>query len=118
MRDHEVISYITVVIDPRGAPFGTLAAVSRKQRTFSHNDVSFMQSVANVLATGSPDAGDRLRDGARGPGRGGRLPGAPGHPAIADRRRGADERAPAFLGAHHQTPPPSFAREACRTDLR
>ena len=51
LRDHGVMSDITVVIDPGGQPFGTLVAASTQQRTFSEDDVSFVQSVANVLAT-------------------------------------------------------------------
>jgi signal transduction histidine kinase len=51
LREHGVMSYISVVIDPRGIPFGTLAAASTNRRTFSEDDVSFVQSVANVLAT-------------------------------------------------------------------
>jgi len=51
LREHEVMSDITVVIDPGGSPFGALAAMSRKRRTFSDDDVGFMQAVANVLAT-------------------------------------------------------------------
>jgi DNA-binding NarL/FixJ family response regulator/signal transduction histidine kinase len=52
LREHEVMSDVTVVIDPGGKPFGTLAAASRKRRMFFEDDVSFVQSVANVLATG------------------------------------------------------------------
>ena len=50
LRDHGVMSDITVVIDPSGHPFGTLVAASTERRTFSEDDVSFVQSVANVLA--------------------------------------------------------------------
>jgi signal transduction histidine kinase len=45
------MSHITVVIDPGSHPFGTLVAASTERRTFSEDDVSFVQSVANVLAT-------------------------------------------------------------------
>jgi PAS domain S-box-containing protein len=51
LREHEVMSYIAVVIDPPGDPFGTLAAASRERRSFSEEDVSFVQAVANVLAS-------------------------------------------------------------------
>lgn len=51
LRDHGVMSDITVAIDPSGQPFGTLVAASTERRTFSEDDVSFVQSVANVLAT-------------------------------------------------------------------
>jgi PAS domain S-box-containing protein len=52
LRDHGVMSDITVVIDAGGGqPIGTLVAASTQRRTFSEDDVSFVQSVANVLAT-------------------------------------------------------------------
>lgn len=51
LRENDVMSEVAVVIDPRGDPFGTLAALSTNRRSFSEADVSFMQSVANVLAT-------------------------------------------------------------------
>ena len=51
LREHEVMSDITVLIGPLGNPFGALAAMSRKRRSFSEDDVGFVQAVANVLAT-------------------------------------------------------------------
>jgi PAS domain S-box-containing protein len=51
MGDHDVMSAATVVIDPRGRPFGTLAALSRGRRSFSEDDVNFLQAMANVIAT-------------------------------------------------------------------
>lgn len=51
LLEHDVLSEIRVVIDPHGPPFGTLAALSTRQRAFSQDDVSFMQAVANVLAS-------------------------------------------------------------------
>jgi signal transduction histidine kinase len=51
LREHSVMSEVTVVIDPGGNPFGTLAALSTRRRSFSEHDVSFVQSVANVIAT-------------------------------------------------------------------
>ena len=51
LRKHDVMSEIIVVIGPVGDPFGTLTALSKRRRTFSVHDLSFMQSVANVLAT-------------------------------------------------------------------
>lgn len=52
---HSIVSEIGVVIDPLRKPFGTMVALSKDRRSFSEQDVSFMQSVANVLA----DAIDR-----------------------------------------------------------
>jgi GAF domain-containing protein len=51
LRDHRVMSDITVAIGPTGQPFGALVAASTERRTFSEDDVSFVQSVANVLGT-------------------------------------------------------------------
>ncbi|MGZ6716417.1 MAG: PAS domain S-box protein, partial [Gaiellaceae bacterium] len=51
LRKHDVMSEIIVVIGLVGDPFGTLTALSKRRRTFSVHDLSFMQSVANVLAT-------------------------------------------------------------------
>jgi PAS domain S-box-containing protein len=51
LREHGVMSDITVVIHPRGNPFGALVAMSKNRRSFSEDDVGFMQAVANVLAT-------------------------------------------------------------------
>jgi PAS domain S-box-containing protein len=66
LRSNGVMSDVTVVIDPRGHPFGALAAMSTKQRKFSGDDIGFMQAVANVLATGveRSEEGQRL-DAAR-----------------------------------------------------
>jgi PAS domain S-box-containing protein len=51
LREHEVMSAIAVVIDPLRKPFGTLVALSKQRQSFSKQDASFMQSLANVLAT-------------------------------------------------------------------
>jgi PAS domain S-box-containing protein len=45
------VSGMTVVIPGREEPFGVLGAHSRSRRTFSEDDVNFLQAVANVLAT-------------------------------------------------------------------
>jgi GAF domain-containing protein len=50
LREHGVMSDVTVVIDPASHPFGTLVAASTERRMFSEDDVSFVQSVVNVLA--------------------------------------------------------------------
>jgi DNA-binding NarL/FixJ family response regulator/signal transduction histidine kinase len=46
-----VVSAMTVVIAGRDEPFGALAALCRTPRTFSSDDVQFLQTVANVLST-------------------------------------------------------------------
>jgi signal transduction histidine kinase len=51
LREHGVMSDITVVIHPQDTPFGALAAMSTNRRSFSDDDVGFVQAVANVIAT-------------------------------------------------------------------
>ena len=48
--EHGVVSGVTVVIAGRGGPFGVLGVHTRDRRTFSEDDVNFLQAVANVLA--------------------------------------------------------------------
>jgi signal transduction histidine kinase/ActR/RegA family two-component response regulator len=50
-RDHGVVSALSVMIESPDEPFGTFAALSTRRRTFSPSDVSFVQAVANVLAS-------------------------------------------------------------------
>ena len=50
LRDHRVISGLSVVIPGRDKPFGVLGAHTSEKRTFSRKDVIFLQAVANVLA--------------------------------------------------------------------
>jgi diguanylate cyclase (GGDEF)-like protein/PAS domain S-box-containing protein len=57
LREHDVASGMTVVVQGRGRPYGVVGAYSRRRRAFSAEDVSFLQSAANVLA----DAIDRVR---------------------------------------------------------
>ncbi|MGE0081514.1 MAG: PAS domain S-box protein, partial [Thiohalomonadaceae bacterium] len=51
LREHGVRSGISVIIGERARPYGVLAAHSVEQRDFSRDDVSFLQAVANVVAT-------------------------------------------------------------------
>lgn len=64
VHEHEAVSAATVVIAGREAPFGALEALSTHRRSFSGDDVNFLQAVANVLATAVErnDAERRLRD--------------------------------------------------------
>jgi signal transduction histidine kinase len=50
LRDHGVTSGVSVIIGGRHRPFGVLGAYTRGARTFTGDDVHFLQSVANVLA--------------------------------------------------------------------
>jgi diguanylate cyclase (GGDEF)-like protein/PAS domain S-box-containing protein len=49
-RDHEVRSGVAVSIMGRGRPFGVLGAYSQQVASFDDDCVSFLRSVANVLA--------------------------------------------------------------------
>jgi PAS domain S-box-containing protein len=51
VQEHAAVSAVTVVIRGRDEPFGVLGALSTRGRQFSPSDVSFIQAVANVLAT-------------------------------------------------------------------
>lgn len=50
-RDHGVRSGVSVTIPGLGRPYGVLGAHSTRPRTFTQEDVFFLQSVANVLAS-------------------------------------------------------------------
>lgn len=49
LLEHDVASGISIIIHGRLQPFGVLSAFSRRHRAFTHDDVLFMQAVANVL---------------------------------------------------------------------
>ncbi len=49
LRDHGVVSGVSVVIQGRKGPWGVLGAHTRSRRDFSKDDVNFLQAVANVL---------------------------------------------------------------------
>jgi signal transduction histidine kinase len=50
LLEHGVVSSMTVIIYSLDRPFGVLGAHTREWRTFSADDVNFLQVVANVLA--------------------------------------------------------------------
>lgn len=50
LREHGVVSGITVAIPGRDGPFGVMGAHSSRRRSFSESDANFLQAVANVLA--------------------------------------------------------------------
>ena len=58
LREHGVVSGISVSIEGGDRPFGVLGVHSRDRRSFSADDVHFLQSVANVL--GAALARERL----------------------------------------------------------
>jgi PAS domain S-box-containing protein len=51
LHDHQVVSGASVIIHGRERPFGVLGAHTTKQRSFNRDDIYFLRSVANVLAT-------------------------------------------------------------------
>ncbi|MDQ3965565.1 MAG: PAS domain S-box protein, partial [Actinomycetota bacterium] len=50
LLEHGVVSSMSVVIAGRGGPFGVLGVHTRSRRTFTEDEVNFLQAVANVLA--------------------------------------------------------------------
>jgi diguanylate cyclase (GGDEF)-like protein/PAS domain S-box-containing protein len=56
-RDLRVTSGLSVIVQGRGRPYGVLGVHSLQRRDFSEGDITFLQSVANVLA----NAIDRVR---------------------------------------------------------
>jgi PAS domain S-box-containing protein len=50
LREHGAVSGMSVVIGGSVRPFGVLGAHTRECRTFSEDDVNFLQAVAHVLA--------------------------------------------------------------------
>ena len=50
LTDHNIVSGVSVVIASAPEPYGILSAHDAAPRSFSDDDVYFMQSVANVLA--------------------------------------------------------------------
>jgi PAS domain S-box-containing protein len=51
LHEHGIVSGLSVVIGGREQPFGVLGAHTRARRTFTQDDVNFLQSVASVLAS-------------------------------------------------------------------
>lgn len=51
LKDHGVVSGMSVVIRGYDKPYGVLGAHTIRRREFSPDDVNFLRSIANVLAT-------------------------------------------------------------------
>jgi PAS domain S-box-containing protein len=49
LRDHEILSGMSVVIPGGSGPFGVLGAHTKRLRSFSLEDVHFLEAVANVI---------------------------------------------------------------------
>ncbi len=50
LHEHRVVSGMSVIIGSSEQPFGVLGAHTKERRTFTEDDVNFLQAVANVLA--------------------------------------------------------------------
>jgi len=50
LQEHDIVSGITVVIPGRERPFGALGGHAAERRTFTRDDVNYLQAMANVLA--------------------------------------------------------------------
>jgi len=50
LREHGIVSGMSVSIPGRERPYGVLGVHTKQRRTFSRDDIHFAQSVANVLA--------------------------------------------------------------------
>ncbi|ARV58574.1 histidine kinase [Nostocales cyanobacterium HT-58-2] len=51
LQDYQVVSGLSVIIHGKKRPFGVLEADTTSQRTFSKDDIYFLQAIANVLGT-------------------------------------------------------------------
>lgn len=51
LREHGLVSGMSVVIATSQGPYGVLCMYTRQRRTFTKDEVVFLQSVANVLST-------------------------------------------------------------------
>jgi PAS domain S-box-containing protein len=51
LYDYGVVSGVSVIIPSSNGPFGVLGAYTTKRRAFTMEDIHFLQSVANILAT-------------------------------------------------------------------
>jgi PAS domain S-box-containing protein len=62
LAEHDVIGGVSVIIGSSEDPWGVLGTHTTKQRAFTNEDVNFVQSVANVLATAIERMKSRRRD--------------------------------------------------------
>ncbi len=51
LHNHGVVSGLSVIIPAQGRPFGVLGAHTVRRRSFTEDDIHFLQALANVLAT-------------------------------------------------------------------
>ena len=51
LHEHDVVSGISVVISTQAGPYGVLGVHTRQHRTFTRDEINFLQAVANVLGS-------------------------------------------------------------------
>jgi len=51
LREHGIVSGLSVVVYGHAAPFGVLSLHGTQRRTFTRDDVHFLQSMANIIGT-------------------------------------------------------------------
>lgn len=51
LHEHGVVSGLSITIQGQNRPFGVLGVHTTRRRTFTEDDINFLQSVANILAT-------------------------------------------------------------------
>ncbi len=51
LRDHQVVSGISVILGEPGRPFGVMGTHSTRRKTFTEHDINFLTAIANTLAT-------------------------------------------------------------------
>jgi PAS domain S-box-containing protein len=51
LNEHKVVSGVSVLIPSPNRPFGVLGVYTTERRAFTMDDIHFLQSIANVLAT-------------------------------------------------------------------
>ncbi|MGB3192059.1 MAG: PAS domain S-box protein [Limnoraphis sp.] len=63
LREHQVVSGMSVIIRLKDRHFGVLGAHTDRKRVFSQDDVNFLQAIANILATAveKVESTERLR---------------------------------------------------------
>ena len=50
LHEHHVVSGVSVIIDGKDQPFGVLSVHTVEHRTFSQDDINFLQAIANIIA--------------------------------------------------------------------
>ncbi len=51
LRDHQIVSGMSVIIAGDQEPWGVLGADTQQKRTFTKDDIHFLQAIANLLAS-------------------------------------------------------------------